>query len=239
MAIEPIILLQTKDRRKAVNSTTICRQANIEDNHSMPAPDYADILFYVILTLIACRVVLALIRPIFGLKKRKNEKAIREECLLLKEQLRYAKSEGKNLTDLDEIDGELKKLGYLKEYTSQKSNFLLERSLAGKWKGSYYYMRADTANRLEKKRDFTAKLECKDGKLTGSIEDGSELGTAAITGSIKGFAVQFEKRYDKPDRVPISYSGNMTEDCVYVSGGWHMPDPKKNLDGIWIMEKQK
>jgi hypothetical protein len=182
-----------------------------------------------------------------GIKLRsmgRNTEELSQERLFFKEQIKYAKRSGKKMADMEEIENEMEEFrkrnpDFCKEEaTAYKNCFLLQKLLSGTWKGCYCYLKIGTADRLSSKHEFTAKFQFQDGQLSGSIKDSSQLGAAAIMGSAQNSSIQFEKRYAQgEDKLPISYLGNIIDDGVHICGTWHLANPAKPLDGVWVMTK--
>jgi hypothetical protein len=206
----------------------------------MPTPDPNLLIHLISAGSQAVVVVVGLMTFVTKQKTLRIKRAINEERLLLKEQLLFAKNTGYILDNKSFVEAEVAKYGHRKtNLLASKSVAAEDVALTGQFAGFYYYLVAGTANKLTKKHLFKANLVCRNGQISGSFEDKSDLGASTIAGTLDGLTVQFEKRYNSGDYPTVRYSGTLTADRAYISGTWHVDDPKQALDGLWIMTKRK
>jgi hypothetical protein len=110
-------------------------------------------------------------------------------------------------------------------------------NLSGLWMGSFSYPAGQGP-----RTPFLARLEDRDGSLSGSIMEPNTIGAtsdqleAILSGSRQGSAVDFTKVYDGASDAAhaVDYVGRLSGDGNSVSGVWSLAD----LDGTFEMHRE-
>ncbi len=111
-------------------------------------------------------------------------------------------------------------------------------SMEGRWVGVYMYQ-GDNNEVIPRPFPFEARVECQDGRLSGSVSDVANPRKASISGSVNAGAIEFEKRYEDPKLDAVKYRGTLGEDGATANGTWELHGKDKTLRGVWQMGKAK